>query len=230
MIEIAALSANRLGRRFGAHWALAHVHLEVAAGEVLLIAGANGSGKTTLLRLLCGLLQPTKGEIKVFGIDPSKARAAVRRRLTLVSHHAFLYDGLTARETLELWNRLLPRPRPASELPELLARVGLEGRGDDFVGGFSAGMRKRLTLARTSLEQPDLVLLDEPFAALDPAGQKMIGDWLGEFRLGNTTVVMASHALDRAVPLADRVTLLHSGQVSWSGPAQQFDRGELQAR
>ncbi len=214
-----ALSTQRLGRRFGAHWALAHVDLEIAVGESLLVAGANGSGKTTLLRIASGLLRPSRGRIAVLGHDPRQARSWVRERLTLVSHHAYLYDGLTAQESLALWNRLLPRPRPAGELVDLLERVGLREHAHQTVAGFSAGMRKRLTLLRTALERPQLVLLDEPFAALDPEGQDMVERWLRDFRDQGTTVVMASHSLERATRSCTRALWLERGQIAWQGPA-----------
>ena len=216
------VSAQRLGRRFGTQWAVAHLSFEIAAGEVVLIAGANGSGKTTLLRLICGLLSPSIGELAVFGSDPRSDRLEVRSQLTLVSHHDYLYDQLTASETLQLWNRLSPAPLPASDLEGLLELVDLERRAQEPVAGFSAGMRKRLSLLRVSIEDPDLVLLDEPFSALDPRGQSMIETWMTRLLDRGKTVLMASHAIERARPLADRAMLLRSGQIAWFGRAESL--------
>ncbi len=217
-----AIETRGLGRRFGRHWALAHVDLEVAAGEVLLLAGANGSGKTTLLRLLAGLSRPTVGRVRIFGLDPQRERLACRRQLSMVSHHSFLYDRLTALETLRVWARLLTRPAGDEPLLELLETVGLAERRDHLVGGFSAGMRKRLTLLRSRLEEPRLVLLDEPLAALDAAGKRLVESWVAEHRGRGTTVVMASHALERMSRLCDRALYLRQGQVVWEGPGSEL--------
>ncbi|HUP21720.1 MAG TPA: heme ABC exporter ATP-binding protein CcmA [Thermoanaerobaculia bacterium] len=219
-----AVSTRGLGRRFGRCWALAHVDLEVAAGDLVLLAGANGSGKTTLLRLIAGLLRPSAGSLRVFGLDPVAEPLAVRRRLSVVGHQPFLYGELSARETLALWNRLLERPWPAATIPELLEAVGLEDAASREVRTFSAGMRKRLSLARVRLERPRLLLLDEPFAALDQDGQDLVDRWISEFRDDGGAVVMASHDLSRASGHGARAVLLRSGQAVWTGAAR--DLGE----
>jgi heme exporter protein A len=214
-----AIQTRRLGRRFGPSWALAHCDLEVGAGESLLVAGANGSGKTTLLRLLAGLLRPTVGSIEVFGLDPRSRRLASRRRLSLISHHAFLYERLTALESLRLWARIRGGRRDDAALGALLDEVGLAERRDSQVQTFSAGMRKRLTLARARLEEPDLLLLDEPFAALDVAGQRLVERWIADSVAHGSTVVLASHQLEQAAALCRRAVVLHRGQIEWEGAA-----------
>lgn len=214
--------ASDLGRRFGRHWALAHVDLEVSAGETLLLAGANGSGKTTLLRLVAGLLGASRGRLEVLGGDPVRDGAEVRRGLTLVSHATFLYDGLTARETVELWARLRHVPMSAARVGELLEEVGLAERADEPVRQFSAGMRKRLSLARVQIEEPELLLFDEPFAALDPEGQELIESWLARQSGAGRTLLIASHALQRAIPLCRRAIRLEAGQIVWRGEADRL--------
>ena len=214
-----AIRAQRLGRRFQRSWALAHCDLEVSAGEALLVAGANGSGKTTLLRLAAGLLRPTTGSIEVFGLEPRTRRQACRRRLSLVSHHTFLYERLTALESLRLWARILGHDRSDRALGALLDEVGLAERADDQVHTFSAGMRKRLTLARARLEQPDLLLLDEPFAALDVPGQRLVERWIRDSAARGVTVVLASHQLEQAATLCRRAIVLARGQIEWEGTA-----------
>jgi heme ABC exporter ATP-binding subunit CcmA len=216
-----AIGTRRLGRRFGRSWALAHCELEVVAGEALLIAGANGSGKTTLLRLAAGLLRPTTGSIEVFGLEPRGHRQACRRRLSLVSHHTFLYERLTAIESLALWARILGRARSEEALMVLLDEVGLAERARSEVQTFSAGMRKRLTLARARLEQPDLLLLDEPFAALDVTGQRLVERWIRDSAAEGVTVVLASHQLEQAAALCRRAVVLERGQIEWEGTAAE---------
>ncbi|HVS15021.1 MAG TPA: ABC transporter ATP-binding protein [Thermoanaerobaculia bacterium] len=216
------IAARGLGRRFGRHWALAHIQLEVDPGELVLLAGANGSGKTTLLRIIAGLIHRTRGELSVFGRDPHRQRAACRSRTCLVTHHGYLYENLTALEMVDLWNRLSPQPRDHAELLPLLDRMGLAERAHEEVQTFSAGMRKRLTLLRAELEQPELVLLDEPFSALDPAGQHFVDRWItGGLEQGKTFVI-ASHALARATRLGGRAVLLRRGQIAWRGPCERL--------
>ncbi len=211
-----------LGRRFGTKWALAHIDLSVAPASVTLLAGANGSGKTTLLRIVAGLVRPTLGQVLVFGQDPRIATSYCRQRSSLVSHRGFLYPGLTALETLRLWSSLLTPDNGDNELLELLGSVGLGDEAHSDTSRFSAGMRKRLTLLRVRLENPDLVLLDEPFAALDPAGQVLIESWVGELKARGTTIIMASHAIERAKALCDSAVLLEQGQIAWMGEAAKM--------
>ena len=131
-----ALEARDVGRRFGRHWALAHVDLVVPPGELLVLAGANGSGKTTLLRLVAGLYRPTRGSLQVFGHDVRKERMTSRRHLSLVSHDAYLYPRLTALETIRVWAQLLGRPARDEDLMPLLEEVDLVHARDQQVAGF----------------------------------------------------------------------------------------------
>jgi ABC-2 type transport system ATP-binding protein len=217
-----AIQARGLGRRFGRDWALAHVDLDVAPGESMVLAGANGSGKTTLLRLAAGLYKPSRGQIRIYGLDPRRDRLACHRAISLVSHQAYLYDRLTALETLRVWARLLGRPAADSDLLPLLALVGLDRRPRLKVAGFSAGMRKRLTLLRTRLERPRLLLLDEPFSALDVEGKRQVEDWVHDAHQDGAAVVMASHAVRRAGRLCDRAVLLERGQIVWRGDGDEL--------
>ena len=219
-----ALRTRGLGRRFGRDWALAHVDLDVAPGETMVLAGANGSGKTTLLRIAAGLYKPSRGSIEIYGLDPQRDRLDCRRAISMISHQAYLYDRLTALETLRVWARLLGRPAADSDLMGLLATVGLDRRPRLQVAGFSAGMRKRLTLLRTRLEQPRLLLLDEPFSALDVEGKRQVEDWIRDARQAGAAVVMASHAIVRVSRLCDRAVLLERGQIVWRGDGDGLAR------
>jgi ABC-2 type transport system ATP-binding protein len=217
-----AVAAESLGKRFGRQWAVARANLEVREGEVLLLAGANGSGKTTLLRLLGGLHRPSAGQVRIFGYEPRRERLSVRRLLSLVSHDNYLYPPLTALETVRLWARLTGRPSGDDILVPLLEEVELADHRHHRVGGFSAGMRKRLSLARTRLEKAPLLLFDEPLGALDTAGQSLVERWIGEHRDAGGTVIVASHAVARMGRLCDRAVLLEHGQIAWMGPAAEL--------
>lgn len=220
-----ALETRDLGRRFGRRWVLAHVDIEMASGGSLLLAGANGSGKTTLLRLLAGRLEASGGTVKLFGLDPRRHRATVRSRLSMVAHHLSLYPRLTAAETLALWLRLGGEGATTERVQGLLAEAGLEAHGDVEVGAYSAGMRKRLALVRVRIERPALLLLDEPFSALDAAGRHWLSTWLQRLTAEGVGLIVASHALEWAAPLCEDAVRLADGQVVWRGPAAALLEG-----
>jgi heme exporter protein A len=184
-----------------------------------MLAGRNGSGKSTLLRVLATALRPDHGEARILGHDVRHAREAVRRKVALLAHQSFLYEALTARENLRVAASF---HGPTTPLAALLARVGLESRADDPVASFSAGMRKRLSLARVLLQQAELVLLDEPYGELDPPGFALLDGVIGELRQRGATVIMATHLVDRGRQLCDRALLLEEGRLAWSGPAREM--------
>ena len=190
--------------------------------EEKIIKTPTGSGKTTLLRLLAGLSKPTQGELQVFGLDPRDERLTCRSLLTLVGHDHYLYSQLTALETVQIWARLSGFDTTGDRLLELLDEVDLRHRRNQRVGGFSAGMKKRLTLLRTRLEEPQLVLLDEPFSALDTSGQQLIEHWVQGYKDDGKTVVLASHNLPRAAALCDDSVFLKEGQIIWLGKASRL--------
>ena len=211
-----------LGKRFGKQWALAHCDLEVRQGQAVLLAGANGSGKTTLLRLIAGLHKPTQGELQIFGLDPQRERLTCRESLTLVGHEHYLYSQLTALETVLTWARLGGGDLSTDQIRGLLDEVDLGDHRNQRVGGFSAGMKKRLTFLRTKLENPRLILLDEPFSALDTAGQQLIEEWVDGYKVAGKTVIVASHNLPRAALLCERAVYLKQGQMIWHGKSSDM--------
>lgn len=213
------LETRELSRRFGQRWAFARVDLTVGPGDRLLLMGGNGSGKTTMLRVFSTLLRPSHGELRIFGLDPLREPMAVRSRLALLGHATGLYEDLDAMDNLTILARIGGHTRydPA----DLLQRVGLDPRRKDPMRAFSAGMRKRLQVAALLLQDPDLVLLDEPFTALDPKGCDQIGALLSDLR---GAIIIASHQLRRASALCKRAVLLADGVPRWRGPASDAER------
>ena len=186
------ISARALEKRYGRKRALRPLDLDVASGSFLVVTGANGSGKTTLLRLLAGLAGPSRGTLEV-EVD--------RGRLGYLGHEALVYRELTALENLDLYGRLYRVPERRERIGMLLERFGLwEARGER-ASALSRGMLQRLALCRALLHDPDLLVLDEPFTALDVQGAALLDHQLAELR-GTRTVVVSTHEPERLQRLA----------------------------
>jgi ABC-type multidrug transport system ATPase subunit len=216
-------------RTFRAVRAVDELHLAVRRGEVLGLLGHNGAGKTTTVRLVAGLLAPTGGRVRVDGLDPYADGAQVRRRLGVLPADAAVDDRLSARDNLRFAADLFTLPRAGLEtrIDVLLGRFDLARRADEGAGGFSTGMRQRLSLARVLLHDPDVLLLDEPTASLDPVAARQVRDLIaGLGARGDRTVVLCTHDLAEAQRLCDRVVILEHGRVLAQGtPAELAGAG-----
>jgi heme exporter protein A len=212
------LVVQGLSRRFGPRWVLARVGFEVRAGAGLLLLGHNGSGKTTLLRCLASALKPHDGTATFEGLRVWDDRRTLRSRIALLSHDSHLYDDLSARENLRAWARM---GGYTADLDALLARVGLSDTGHRPARAFSAGMKRRLALARVLLKQPALVLLDEPFTSLDAAGRALMGEIVGELRARGITLVLSTHLPELGARYCDDALRLEAGRVVWRGTAAE---------
>jgi heme exporter protein A len=217
----AAVEAQGLCRRYGRRWALIDVGLRVERGGGLLVAGRNGSGKSTLLRVLATAIRPDRGSGRVLGHDLRRDATGVRRRVALLSHASYLYEALTALENLRIAARFLGKDASATALLPLLERVALAERAHDPPAVFSAGMRKRLSLARVLLQDAEIVMLDEPYGQLDPPGFRLVDGVVRSLRARGTTVLLASHQLARAGELCDDALALEAGRLAWAGPARE---------
>lgn len=207
------LIVDDLSRRFGARWAVARASFELPRGEALMLTGHNGSGKTTLLRCLATALKPHVGSAHWDGADVWVERQSCRTRISLYSHASALYEDLSGPDNLALWAKLGGHePR----IEARLAEVGLEHRNEP-VRTYSAGMKRRLALARALLKDPELLLLDEPFAALDPEGRALVLDLAQARKASGTTLVLATHLPEAAASLCDRRIHLESGQIVEEG-------------
>lgn len=207
-----AVALDGLSRRYGAAYVLRDVNLQVAPGRTLVLRGGNGAGKTTLLRVLSTRLRPSRGNGQVFGFDLVREAHRVRERVAYLNVFGGAYEALTARENLALAARLYGQP--VGRVDGLLEQVGLADARDRLVRTFSSGMRKRLGVARVLLSNADLWLLDEPYAALDEAGQNLIDTLLVGAKADGKTVLMASHDLERSARFADRVLDVRGGTIS----------------
>jgi heme exporter protein A len=208
-----ALALHDVSKRYGRRWALARLSYTLPQGRSLLLTGHNGSGKTTLLRLVGTALSPTHGRVEVRGNDCVAQRDTVRREVALLSHASFLYEDLTGRQNLVVLARLLGMESPTDVADTLLVKVGLTKRTQSPVRQFSAGMRKRLAIARLLLKAPAVALLDEPFGELDPAGIQAMEKIIGELKESGVTVVLATHLIEQGLSLCEERLHLSDGRA-----------------
>ncbi|MEX2146524.1 MAG: heme ABC exporter ATP-binding protein CcmA [Candidatus Rokuibacteriota bacterium] len=207
-----------LSRSFGAHRVLDGVSLDVRRGEAVALLGANGAGKTTLLKILATLTRPTRGRAEIDGHDCVRQAEQVRERIGVVGHGAWVYDDLTALENLTFWLTLGGRRPEPGELQAALAEVDLERVAGDRVRTFSAGMKRRLALARCALARPRVLLLDEPFGGLDPRARKWLEGRLEAFKRDGAALLLVTHSFGRELGIADRVAILAGGRIALDSP------------
>jgi heme exporter protein A len=210
-----AIELRGLTRRFGERTALNDVSVRVPAGSTLAVLGRNGAGKSTLLRILATLLRPHEGELSVLGERIPQRAFAVRGRLGLLGHEPLLYRDLTARENLHYHAELHGVRRERVE--EVLAAVEMDRRADEPVRLLSRGMVQRVAICRAVLHEPELLLLDEPRANLDPSAGVLVEPLIG--RASGRTRVLTSHDPQAALAEADHVLGLAGGAVAFTGPA-----------
>jgi heme exporter protein A len=208
-----ALELRDVSKRFGARWALARLSYSLPKDQSLLLTGHNGSGKTTLLRLIATASRPTAGSVHVLGMDTVREREEVRRDIALLSHASFLYEDLSAEQNLVVLARLLGVDSPKAAAAALLQRVGLTIRSHHPVRHFSAGMRKRLAIARLLMKKPKLALLDEPFGELDPQGISEMEKIISELQAGGTSIILATHLVDQGLALCRMRLHLQDGRM-----------------
>lgn len=211
----ARLEFDQVARRFGRRWALAGVSFEVEAGSGVMLVGHNGSGKSTLLRCVATALKLDQGEIRFDGEPLWKNRHALRSRIGFLSHAGYLYDDLSGAENLTVWAKLAGR---RVDTAPLLEEVGLSPARKEPVRTYSAGMRRRLALARLMLQEPGVVLLDEPYTALDAEGRALVTRIARGLRERGATLFMATHLVQYAREACERRIELCDGRLVADGP------------
>jgi heme exporter protein A len=214
-VQTAMISVAGLSKAFGRQFALRGVDLEVQAGQFVALVGPNGAGKTTLLRILAGLNKPTKGRVRIAGMDAALAPEQARRAVGFLSHHPLLYEELTAEENLRFYGTMYDVPRLNARIEELLCQVGLSARRASQVRTYSRGMRQRLSIARALLHSPPVLLLDEPYTGLDQGACEMLDRLLMNVGVGSRTVLLTTHSLEQGLRLSSRAVLLVNGQITY---------------
>jgi heme exporter protein A len=201
-----------VARYFGRRKALSNVSFTCDAGEIVGLLGPNGAGKSTLLNIIATLLSPSKGQVVYGDRTAADGGAAIRAQIGMLGHDLFLYPELTARENLMFFAELYGLREPGKTAAAALEQSGLASRADDFVSGFSRGMRQRVALERALLHHPRLVLLDEPFTGLDQASTSALASRLRDQQRAGCLIVLATHDLEIAETLLTTALFLIDGK------------------
>lgn len=215
----AALHVDRVFKFFGDYPALRDIGFALQPGSCLALLGRNGAGKTTLLRILAGLSRASKGQVLVFGKDAREQ--GTRARIGVLGHGIAIYDELSAIENLMLFANLYGLKDPRGQGMKWLERTGLGRVADSLVREFSRGMRQRLAVARAFIHEPSLLLLDEPFTALDDRAIAVLQSLLADAKREGRSIVMSTHQLREALELASEVALIDKGRLAFYGERTQ---------
>ncbi len=220
------INANRLTKRYGVHTVLDAVDVEVQAGECWGLLGPNGAGKTTLLRMVIGATPPSLGQLQVLGYPIPAQATSMRRRIGVVPQKDNLDPDFTVVENLRTYASYFGLKGPVLErrLEELLAFAALESRRNAPISTLSGGMQRRLSLIRALLNEPELLILDEPTTGLDPQARQVLWQRLRALRGRGMTLVLTTHYMEEAQRLCDRVTILDQGRILETGPPQELIR------
>jgi ABC-2 type transport system ATP-binding protein len=217
------ITLEHVNKELGKRQILKDVTLVVKQGDIFGYLGPNGAGKTTTIRIILGLLAATSGKVSLLGQDVQVDK--VRKKIGFVLEADGLYDNLTASENLLYYARLYDIPQPAQKIDKVLKQVGLAERARDKVATYSKGMRQRLALARAIAPDPEILVLDEPTAGVDPTGQIEIRQlMLDMIHREHKTILLSSHNLDEVQRICNRIALIHKGQIRLYGELEQFKR------
>ncbi|MBK8903970.1 MAG: ABC transporter ATP-binding protein [Anaerolineaceae bacterium] len=222
VIQTAGLSKQYKGVN-----ALQGLNLQVAQHSIFGFLGPNGAGKSTAIKLLLGLIQPTGGRATLFGLDSVKDSVAIRQRVGYLAQDPRYYAHMTARETMRFAARFFysgPKEAIEARIKETLELVGLQDKADRPIKGFSGGERQRLGIAQAQVNYPDLLILDEPAAALDPQGRRDVLAVMERLRK-HTTIFYSTHILDDVQRVSDSVAILNHGQLIAQAPIEQLLAG-----
>jgi len=218
-VSAAALEVSKVWKYYGDFPALRDIQLTIEPGSTVALLGRNGAGKTTLLRIIAGLSKASEGSVSIQG--SSVREQSTRRRIGVLGHGISLYDELSATENLVLFAKLYGLDDPEKKALAWLERTGLDRVRDGLVREFSRGMRQRLAVARAFMHEPEVLLLDEPFTALDDRAIAVLQSLLADAHAFGRTIVLSTHQLREALEIATHVALIQRGQLAFTGERTQ---------
>jgi lipooligosaccharide transport system ATP-binding protein len=216
--------ATGLTKRFGSFTAVDGIDFELRRGEAFGFLGPNGAGKSSTMRMIGCVSPPSGGQLTVLGMDPVSHGPAIRARLGVVPQEDSLDEELTVRENLLIYGRYfgLSRAIIADRATQLLDFVQLSDRGSDQVEPLSGGMKRRLTIARSLINEPDILLLDEPTTGLDPQARHVVWDRLFRLKQQGVTLILTTHYMDEAEQLCDRLVVMDRGKIAAAGSPREL--------
>ena len=223
-----AIRTEGLTKTFGSRLTLRGIDLEVYQGESVVIFGPNGAGKTTLLKVLATIMNPSSGKVFVAGLDSKASPEKARRCIGIVTHHTFLYGNLTAYENLDFYSRLYDVPDRQERIRMLVDMVGMTDRLHHRVATFSRGMQQRISIARSLIHRPSIMLLDEAETGLDRQATSMLWESMITEGEQKRTVILTTHDLERGLEVSERVIILDKGKIVSDGPKQGLDLRKLE--
>jgi ABC-2 type transport system ATP-binding protein len=220
-----AVQAIRLSKRFGSFLALDELDLSVRAGEVFGFLGSNGAGKSTAIRMLCGLLAPSSGEVRVLGIDVARDPEAVKRRIGYMTQRFSLYEDLTVAQNLRFYGGVygLEGTAYTKRAAWALEMAGLSAKGKLLTGDLSGGWKQRLALACAVLHRPQVLFLDEPTGGVDPISRRRFWHLIDEMASEGVTVLVTTHYMDEA-ERCDRIAFMHAGRLVALGGVSELKK------
>ena len=218
------LEARDLVKNFGEFQAVKGISFAIDRGESFGFLGPNGAGKTSTMRMISAVSQPTSGSLSIFGLDPREHGPQIRQRLGVVPQEDTLELELSVRLNLEMFGRYfdLPRKTIRERANELLEFAQLTDRANDKVDDLSGGMKRRLTIARALINQPELLILDEPTTGLDPQARHLLWDRLYRLKREGVTLMITTHYMDEAEQLCDRLVVMDHGDIVAEGPPREL--------
>jgi ABC-2 type transport system ATP-binding protein len=220
------LYTDRLTKRFKSITAVEDLNLSVSRGDIFGFLGPNGAGKSTTIRMMLGLIKPTMGEIKIFNRSPEKDREFTLKKIGALVEEPSFYDYLSARRNLEILSILTHRHLDHREIDRVLEIVALIPRANDKVKTFSHGMKQRLGIAQALLGRPELIILDEPTAGLDPKGMKEIRRLIIQLAHQGLTVFLSSHLLHEVEQMCHNMAIINKGKLIVQGGVEQLLKSE----
>lgn len=216
-----------LTKRYNGTLAVDHLNLEIPAGQLFAFLGPNGAGKTTTIRMLAGLLRPTQGKAFIGGLDVQASPIETKRLIGYIPDRPYLYEKLTGRDFLKLVGDLyqVPRERQHENIPRFLELFELSEAADRLIENYSHGMRQKLVLSAALLHRPRVIVIDEPMVGLDPLSARLVKDILKQQAQSGVAVFLSTHTLSVAEEIADRIGIIHKGQLLFVGSV-----GELRSQ
>lgn len=223
------IEVSNIAQRFGRHLALRGVSLQVFEGERLALLGSNGAGKSTLIRIIATLSRPTLGTYRAFGSDALEDRRSTRERIGVTGHQPYIYPELTCTENLRFTATMYGLANPDQVVTQALDRVGLSDRANRPAATLSRGLLQRLDLARATIHNPDLLILDEPDTGLDAPGLRVLERIVTDQAASGRAVIFTSHAIERALRLATRIVVLQRGDLVLDAPAATLSLAQVES-